>query len=218
MKDKKIFSYIELGFDLIYLILGFIISILIFIKGNIKIKNLAGIMGMILIFGDSFHLIPRMKKILSKENKSFQKSLGIGKLITSITMTIFYLFLWHIGIKLFKIENNLIFTRIIYILAIIRIVLCLIPQNKWTEKNPPVKWGIIRNIPFTLEGIMVIIIYFINRNIFLEIKFMWLAILLSFAFYIPVVLFSNKKPMVGMLMLPKTIMYLWILWILLSIK
>lgn len=38
---------------------------------------------------------------------------------------------------------------------------------------------------------------------------MWLAILLSFAFYIPVVLWAEVSPMIGMLMLPKTCMYVW---------
>jgi hypothetical protein len=33
-------------------------------------------------------------------------------------------------------------------------------------------------------------------------------IVLSFAFYVPVVLFAKKKPAVGMLMIPKTICYI----------
>ena len=40
-------------------------------------------------------------------------------------------------------------------------------------------------------------------------KWMWLAVLLSFAFYIPVVLWSEVSPMIGMLMMPKTCMYVW---------
>ncbi len=210
MKNKKVISNIELGFDLIYLLAAFLISVFILLSGNNSTQYLAGIMGIVLVFGDSFHLIPRIRKIKSEGKRDFQKALGMGKLITSITMTVFYLFLWHIGLRLFNI-NFKTFTSIIYILAAIRIILCLFPQNKWIDKNPPVKWGIIRNIPFILEGIMVIILYYLNRNIVYGLHYMWLAILLSFVFYIPVVLFANKKPMVGMLMLPKTIMYLWIL-------
>ena len=36
---------------------------------------------------------------------------------------------------------------------------------------------------------------------------MWLYILLSFLFYIPVVVGTGAVPMLGMLMLPKTICY-----------
>ena len=38
---------------------------------------------------------------------------------------------------------------------------------------------------------------------------MWLTIVLSFAFYIPVVLFADSFPMIGMLMIPKTCAYVW---------
>ena len=42
-------------------------------------------------------------------------------------------------------------------------------------------------------------------------KLMWLAVTLSFLFYIPVVLFAQTMPMIGMLMLPKTCMYVWMI-------
>ena len=38
---------------------------------------------------------------------------------------------------------------------------------------------------------------------------MWLTIVLSFAFYIPVVLFGDSIPLVGILMIPKTMAYVW---------
>ena len=37
---------------------------------------------------------------------------------------------------------------------------------------------------------------------------MWLYILLSFAFYIPVAIGAGSVPMLGMLMLPKTVCYI----------
>ena len=35
------------------------------------------------------------------------------------------------------------------------------------------------------------------------------TIVLSFSFYIPVVLWANTIPMIGMLMIPKTCAYIW---------
>ena len=40
-------------------------------------------------------------------------------------------------------------------------------------------------------------------------KHMWLTIVLSFGFYIPVVLWADAVPMIGMLMIPKTCAYVW---------
>ena len=42
---------------------------------------------------------------------------------------------------------------------------------------------------------------------------MWLTIVLSFAFYIPVVLFADTIPLIGMLMIPKTCAYVWTVWL-----
>ena len=38
-----------------------------------------------------------------------------------------------------------------------------------------------------------------------------LAVALSFGFYVPVVLFSSIVPAVGILMIPKTLAYVWII-------
>ncbi|MEG0108801.1 MAG: hypothetical protein RR705_08120, partial [Lachnospiraceae bacterium] len=106
----------------------------------------------------------------------------------------------------------MILTVVIWILAIMRITLCLLPQNKWTGRPPSYKWGIYRNIPFVIMGIMVLLFFAVCGGSQLpQLRFIWLAILLSFAFYIPVVLGANKNPKLGMLMLPKTLAYVWII-------
>ena len=43
-------------------------------------------------------------------------------------------------------------------------------------------------------------------------RHMPLAVLLSFAFYVPVVLFAAQVKPIGMLMVPKTLAYVWIVW------
>ncbi len=42
---------------------------------------------------------------------------------------------------------------------------------------------------------------------------MWWLILLSFLFYVPVVLWSQKYPVVGALMMPKTVAYFMIVYL-----
>ena len=44
-------------------------------------------------------------------------------------------------------------------------------------------------------------------------KSMYMAIFLSFAFYVPVVLFAETYPLVGMLMIPKTVAYAYIVYL-----
>lgn len=42
---------------------------------------------------------------------------------------------------------------------------------------------------------------------------LWLTVVLGFACYLPVVLFADTVPAMGMLMIPKTCAYVWTVWI-----
>lgn len=197
----------EAVFCVFYLVFTTVIGIKI-IKNAQERKQikLFGIMTLVLVFGDAFHLVPR---ILSAINKTgdYTVSLGIGKLITSVTMTFFYLILYFVYEMRYDAKNKIMCLAVSF-LAIVRIILCILTQNDWTGASPVI-WGIYRNIPFTVMGLIMVILFF-NKRDDKKYRWMWLAILLSFVFYIPVVLWSDLSPMIGMLMLPKTCMYMWI--------
>lgn len=207
-------AIIETIFDAAYLIGVVIIGIIMMknAKGN-KQTFLFGFMSVLLGAGDAFHLVPRAYSLWTTGLEANAVALGIGKLITSITMTIFYLILYHIWRERYKISGKNGITYVVYGLAVARIALCLLPQNEWLNYNSPISWGIYRNIPFTIMGVIIIVLFFSqakkqNDRAF---KFMWLAIVLSFALYIPVVLWASVMPIIGMLMIPKTLAYVWII-------
>jgi hypothetical protein len=209
---KRVFGKVEAVFDMLYMITALILSLILLFSGSSNTARiLSGIMGLVLVIGDSFHLVPRITVIMKGSEDKLHFALGRGKQITSITMTVFYMILWHIGLLVFNMENMNIWSYVIYFLAASRIVLCLLPQNKWTDIRPPVIFGIIRNIPFLLLGFVVSILFFLQRGLESGIGLMWLAIVLSFAFYLPVVILSDKYPRLGILMLPKTCAYIWML-------
>lgn len=209
---KRVFGNFEVIFNVLYLtsvtIIGFM---LLLTASSNSARMLAGIMALILVSGDAFHLVPRIVVIKTGREDQMRKSLGRGKQVASISMTLFYFILWHIGVIVFTPKNINLWTYAVYIFAAIRIIICLLPQNKWEERYPPVSWGMLRNIPFFLQGLIVAGLFFLERNTVSGLKMMWIAIVLSFAFYIPVVLWANKNPKIGMLMLPKTCFYIWML-------
>ncbi|MCQ2474259.1 MAG: hypothetical protein MJ098_09005 [Saccharofermentans sp.] len=197
----------EAVFCVFYIVFTVIMGIRIIRKSD---KNrqilLYGIMSLVLVFGDAFHLVPRIFAAINR-TADYSFSLGIGKMITSITMTIFYLILYFIFEMRYE-KKSVPMRASVIALSVIRIALCFFPQNDWTGEAPVI-WGIYRNIPFTILGLIMVVLFFAKRSDKIY-KWMWLAILLSFLFYIPVVLWSDVSPMIGMLMLPKTCMYMWI--------
>lgn len=75
----------------------------------------------------------------------------------------------------------------------------------------PLSWGIYRNIPFAMLGLLVIVLFYRSAKEQGDraFRWMWLTIVLSFGFYIPVVLSADAVPAIGMLMIPKTCAYVW---------
>ncbi len=212
---KRMFGLVEVVFNIIYMLTVLTLGIIMLSRANNLSRYMTSLMALILVFGDMFHLIPRL--IVYFTNKDLERSLGRGKQITSITMTFFYLMLWYLGVILFEIKYVILLTIIVMIITIIRVVLCYMRQNNWTSKNQDVKWGIIRNIPFVILGGINIAVFYVNRNVVNGLNYVWLAILLSFIFYLPVVLWASVNPKIGMLMLPKTICYVWLIIMFISI-
>lgn len=202
----------ETLFNVVYLVSVVTIGILMIKKcrGNMQYK-LFGIMAVTLGVGDSFHLVPRAIALCTTGLDNYTVPLGVGKLITSITMTVFYILLYYVWRLRYHIEGRQKLTWAVYLLAAVRVILCLFPQNRWTSAEAPLSWGIYRNIPFALLGLIVIIIFYksAKENQDHAFRFMWLTIVLSFGFYIPVVLWADTIPVIGMLMIPKTCAYVW---------
>ena len=209
MDSKKIGMKIgESIFSISYLLFALIAG-LIFLKHNSnKLFLLYGIMTLILCFGDAFHLIPRVLKNIKGENDNIKWWMNFGLIVTSITMTIFYLILFYI----WKIQNNNnianIIPVIIWVLALIRIIICLLHKNNWFNGGNK-NMSLFRNIVFLIIGLIEVILFLILGGTYGIVNA--ICILLSFIFYLPVALFAKNNPKLGMLMFPKTIMYIIII-------
>ena len=207
-------AIVETVFDAFYLV--FVISIGIrMVKGskNNRQFQLFGWMAILLGAGDSFHLMPRALALCTTGLENHTVPLGLGKWITSVTMTIFYVLLYYVWRERYQIKGKNSLTIATYALAGLRIALCMMPQNDWLSASAPLSWGIYRNIPFAVLGLLMIVLFYMSakENNDTSFQWMWLTIVLSFGFYIPVVLWADVVPMIGMLMIPKTCAYMWII-------
>jgi len=204
-------KYGESSFDILYLIFAILTGIIILIKHRNKNDVIMGTAALVLGIGDSFHLVPRILNYFI--DNDFTWYLGFGKLVTSITMTIFYILVFLLYKSVYH-KNDKKTNSIgiaIYVLAALRIALCLAPGNNWFTGEGSVLWAVLRNLPFIFIGGIVVYLYFIVRKEDRYLSRLWLYTTLSFLFYIPVALFASLLPMLGMLMLPKTVCYILML-------
>ena len=199
-------KYGESAFDIIYLLYAIIFGVTILRKSKNVAGKYMGIATVILGIGDSFHLIPRVLHYFLDTDMT--KALGVGKFVTSVTMTVFYVLLYYVMLKYYDETENRLMTKLIWGLAVIRILLCLFPQNGWLRNDNGMTWGIVRNIPFVILGAVMVILFFQRRKQSKYLRNIWIYTLLSFLFYIPVAVGAGLLPMLGMLMLPKTVCYM----------
>ena len=204
----------EAIFDTVYLLFDLIAGFVFLAQADGRtLFVLYGILTLTLCGGDAFHLVPRMIRAFRGSSEKIKRQLGIGLQVSSITMTVFYiilLFIWKFTFP--ELTAPVAVEAMIWISAIIRIVVCFLPQNNWCSDEGNPKLSILRNAVFAVTGIGVIILYAISGNANgYHMTRMVAAILISFGCYLPVTILSKTKPKVGLLMIPKTCAYMWVI-------
>jgi len=129
-------------------------------------------------------------------------------LATAITVTFFYvimLYIWRVRF----IGKFGLFEYILLASVPVRMLVMAFPQNDWGNSVPPVFWGPFRNLFLVILGVGVLYLYLRDSIKAKDRLFRWMGycILFSFLFYAPVILYDRDFPILGMLMIPKTIMY-----------
>jgi len=164
-----------------------------------------------LLIGDLGHVGARLITFFSENPTSNYGIFGIGVLLEMIGLIflfIFYTNAWRIH---FNRPNDLFFKSLIGV-GIIGLIIFTFPQNQWNTEPVSYEWLIIRNIPWLIQGLALAILIIrdakvANDPLFIRIG---ILILISFFFYMPVIFFASIEPMLGMLMIPGTIIYmLW---------
>ena len=205
-------AIMETGFDIVYLATVLTLGIKMLRQcGDRAQFRLFGAMAVVLGAGDAFHLVPRALALCTTGLENYTVALGAGKWITSITMTVFYILLYYVWRLRYQVQGRRGITALVWVLAVLRVGLCMMPQNRWLSADAPLSWGIWRNLPFAALGLVVIVLFFRSAKEHDDkaFRWMWLTIVLSFGFYIPVVLWADTVPVIGMLMIPKTCAYVW---------
>ena len=204
----------EAMFCVAYLVFDLIAAMVFFAKADGRqALVLFGLLTLVLGGGDAFHLVPRVIKAFHGDSPKVEWWSGLGLMISSITMTVFYVLLFYVWRAIF---SETAYPAVLLILtwatAVVRVVLCLFPQNNWFKREGNPTWGLYRNLPFAVTGLCLVILFFLSGNTGgYGLWMMSPAIIISFACYFPVVLLAKKKPMVGMLMIPKTMAYIWMI-------
>jgi hypothetical protein len=134
---------------------------------------------------------------------------GIGALCTAITVTLFYVLL----LETWRVRFDRKYGWFEYLLLAatgVRLLLLIPAANQWNSVVPPQPYALYRNLPLILLGLGTAFLILRDAHRAHDRAFAWIGImiLVSYACYLPVILFVQQVPIIGMLMIPKTMAYL----------
>jgi len=139
---------------------------------------------------------------------------GAGALATAVTITLLYMLLLDLWRARFSAPRTSLYWALMS-MGLVRLLLFIPGQNHWGDVVPPWGWSMLRNAPLLVLGLSVAALMIRDGRRASDRTFrqLGLLIVLSYAFYLPVILFVQQVPLVGMLMLPKTVVYLLMAWL-----
>lgn len=204
----------EIGFNILYLLtIYLLVGLMIYRFLNDNFTKLKGasvflVAFVLLAIGDTGHVGFRLLAFSRGGLEQNEVLVGLGALATAITITFFYMLMTEVWTRESGNKRSVLYI-LVMLLGVVRLVVMTFPENSWGQVVPPYKFSLIRNSFLCLMGVIVVV-SFLSSGLRTGNRFLVRAgytIICSFVFYIPVILFVQKVPMFGMLMIPKTIAY-----------
>lgn len=204
----------EIAFNIFYLAFIWYLVIRMYIKlpriryDDRGVSKYFAMAFLFLALGDSGHVGFRIVAYMRGGLEANSSLVGYGALASAVTVTIFYIMMLFVWAERFNEKLGVLGFTILAI-AIVRFILLLPSQNQWSSVVPPHEWSLYRNMPLMIVGIGIAFLMLLYAIDCRDKVFKWISymIFISFACYIPVVLYVQDIPGMGMLMIPKTIAY-----------
>lgn len=218
-------QWMEVGFNLTYLVIIYALVVMMTARLT-AMGDPRGVLRalrtgfLLLALGDTGHVGFRVIALLrgGLEQRVTVAGLsiplvGAGAFATAVTVTLLYLLLLDVWRVKFGARTPLYWALMATGAA--RLLVMLLRQNDWGAVVPPWGWSLVRNLPLLVLGLAVAALMIRDGRRRHDQTFTQLGWLIvgSFAFYLPVILLVQRVPAVGVLMVPKTIMYLLMAWL-----
>jgi hypothetical protein len=219
--------WIESSFNVFYMIFLWTLVILMFLRfTSVSEANRATVKWalaafLLLALGDTGHVGFRVFTFatgnLARTVSLFDSPvslIGIGVFTTSFTLTLFYAMLVFVWRERFQKRIGW-FEWLLFAAGIVRLVMLFLPQNEWAGTESPYPWNVYRNIPLLVQGLGVAWLTLRDAVKTRDRTFTWMGamILVSYSCYTPVLFLAHTMPLISMLMLPKTLAYLAVVFI-----
>lgn len=218
--SETVRMWIEVGFNVSYLVVVWTLTAMMATRQHIVAsrdhsiaQNLLWAFAL-LALGDTGHVGFRVVAYALGGVEANPTLVGMGALATAITVTFFYM----VMVNIWRLRFNRPLGWFGWALlgaGVVRLIVMAFPQNNWGALVPPYDWSLLRNGLLTFQGLGVMYLILRDAAQAHDRTFTWIGVMiaLSYTFYAPVILWSAAVPILGMLMIPKTLAYLGVAFI-----
>ncbi len=218
--SEEMRMWVEVIFNLCYLAVVWTIVFWMAIRQYRVIENnrrlASSVLGAfaLLALGDTGHVGLRVVACARGGLAANPMLVGAGAFATAFTVTLFYMLMvdaWRL-----RFQKPLgWFGWCLLAVGLARLIVLLFPQNQWWQVVAPYNWSLLRNSFLVIQGLGVMGLILRDSAQANDRAFTWIGILiaLSYLFYAPVILWVQRVPVLGMLMIPKTCAYLGVAFI-----
>lgn len=182
-------TIIEPTFEIAYLLVGFVLSVLVFIKGRKKIPYLIlASVGFTIIASDAMTIVPRYAGFTFDQLEYAYSVIGVGSSVISIFMSCLYLAIYILYKHIYKKKTDPLIDITIYVLAAVKVIISLIPQYGFEINHNYYFFRFLSNLPFIVVGTLTAFYAFRwtkiqdNDKLFKFLEAIFIASLISFDF------------------------------------
>lgn len=210
----------EMLFDAAYLVVMPVLAAGCFLRAQAHptdsdqriLGTLFGVSSAVLVLGDFLHVGSRIHEFFFGAAAAARRKIfgtltlvGLGNLATNVTFTLYYVLAAFIWRRLCGGGGDAAVAALVAV-AVFRCAVFVVPGNRWNilANYPRSLW---RNIPLLAQGFGVSLLLLLRSGNVLLAKQIGTCLLLSNISYVPVALWIHRFPLLGMLMAPKTVLY-----------
>lgn len=199
--------FIKSSFYIIFLGLSLFVSLRLLFRSRRSTSDLLlGLFVLVLGVGEGFHIVPRIIELFTGDTVLYSSAIEIGRVVSSSVI----LFTYTLLIFFNRMYNDTTESKKIYVILL---VLGLIGVLLNVVYKDSVNYSVIllRNLPLMGIGLYVILQLKQSMATDSRFKYLWLALILSLVFTLGFELLSSNYEFFIILMMPKVLMFIWVI-------
>lgn len=173
-------KYAVIVLQLLYLLALLTAGIVLLLRRRGGTGAVMAIAVLVFALSDGLLLAPRILDVLLEEELTLW--LGLGRLGAELTATVCYIIMYLLWERVYPRDaRDRVGLTLVWGFALLRLLLCFLPQNEWRENLQFPLWWTVRTVPFAVLGAAVTAAWRSSAEAAKTLRPVWILLLIDVA-------------------------------------